>query len=74
MTLIVQDLTQPNDPIPLVYPELIDWDNDAPIHIPTFHDDEDIINFLCSSNEENNCFIQEFHTHDFDREGVKSLS
>jgi hypothetical protein len=74
MTLTIQDLTQPNDSMPLIYPELIDWDHDAQIHIPTFHNDEEIVNFLSPSEPENNCSIDELCTPNLDREGVKSLS
>ena len=74
MTLTIQDLTQLNDSMPLIYLELIDWDHDAQIHIPTFHDDEEIVNFLCPSDHEKNCSIDELCTPNLDREGVKSLS
>jgi hypothetical protein len=74
MNLKSQDLTQPNDLLPLLYIELIDWNHDAPIHIPKFHDDEDIVNFLFSSSHENNYPNGESHVQDFDREGSNFLS
>lgn len=40
----------PNDPLPLVYPKIIDWDQ-ASIHdIPTFKNDDAIVNFICFVN------------------------
>jgi hypothetical protein len=42
--------------------------------ISPFHDDEEIVNFLCPSNLENNFSIDESCTQNFDREGVQSLS
>jgi hypothetical protein len=74
MTLMIQDLTQSNDSMPLIYPKLIDWYHDAQVHIPTFHNDEEIVNFLSPSKPKNNCSIDELCTLNLDREGVKSLS
>lgn len=47
MTLLVVD---PNNPLPLVYPDLIEWTQISTPNILTFANDEAIVNFLCANN------------------------
>lgn len=72
MTLTSLELTQPNDPLSLIHPKLIDWYQTEPIDIPIFLDDEAVANFLCSSNPETS-FTSESHHQDLNQESAKFL-
>lgn len=49
-TLTISDLNQPGDFLPLVHPKLIDCSQTKPFDIPTFSNDDSIINFLYANN------------------------
>lgn len=60
MTLTTFDLDQSDDSLPLIHPELINWEQTKFLDIPIFLDDDAIVNFLCSENPETS-FTNEFH-------------
>lgn len=60
MTLTVVDLNPPNDPLPLIHLELIDWEQPEQLTIPIFPDDETIVQYVFSINPKT-CSTS--HTH-----------
>lgn len=48
LTLTVVELDPPNDSLPLVFLDLIDWDEPEVHDIPIFPDDKSIIHYLCT--------------------------
>lgn len=50
LTLTVAKLDPSNDSLPLVFPDLIDWDEPEIHDIPIFPNDESIIHYLCTVN------------------------
>lgn len=52
LTLTAAELDPPNDSLPLVFPDLIDWDEPETHDIPIFLNDESIIHYLCTINPE----------------------
>lgn len=43
MTLTAVDIDPPNESLPLIFPDLIDWDEPEYHDIPIFLDDESIV-------------------------------
>lgn len=60
MTLTTIALNPPNDPLQLIYLELIHWEQIELLNIPIFQDDEAIVHYLCSVNTET-CSTSESH-------------
>lgn len=73
MTLIAGDLDPPNDPLPLIHPELIEWEQPKHIDIPTFQNNDAIVQYLCSINPET-CSTSKSHNEALNKGSAKSLS
>lgn len=58
-TLTLFNLNHSSDFLPLLHPELIDWDQTKPFGIPTFPNDDAIVNFLCVNNPEIDSTIED---------------
>lgn len=72
-TLTTIDLSQSNDLLPLIHPELIDWELAEPINVPIFANDDAIINFLCCDKPDMSS-THKSHNNTLSQEGVKSSS
>lgn len=60
MTLTTTDLNPPNDSLPLIYPDLIDWEELEHHDIPIFSNNESIVQYLFSINPKT-CSTSETH-------------
>lgn len=69
-TFTAIDLTQSDDFLPLMHPELIDWDPIEPMNIPIFENDDAIVNFLCC-DEPNTSENHKSHNGTLGQEGFK---
>lgn len=73
MTLTAMELNPPDDPLPLIHLELIDWEQPGQLNITIFTDDDTIVQYLCSVNLET-CSTSESHKELLNQESSKSLS
>lgn len=73
MTLEILETSQPKDPLPLIHPELIDWENEGHAAIDTFLNDHAISIYL-NAIEPVTTFTRNFSNTSSSQVGTKSPS
>lgn len=73
MTLDTLKPSQPDDPLPLIHPELIDWENEKHIVIDTFPNDHAISVYL-NAIKPTMTFTRNFNNASSSQVGSKSPS